>query len=195
VNQYTLVDPTLDHPDGPARRRQNLARYLATFQQARWVLVAEAAGYNGSRFSGVTLTDETKLAGPAPLAWAGLAAGYRRGSRDDQPLHRELSSTIVWKALGERCDVALWNAVPWHPAGPAGPLSNRPPTTSERAAGLALLDLLLTTVLPGAAPIAVGRVAQGMLAELGYQSAPCLRHPANGGARLFVEGLAAHCPA
>jgi hypothetical protein len=194
TNQYAAADPALDHPDGPARRRANLVRYLRAFSAARWVLCAEAAGYNGARFSGVALTDEAKLAGPTPLPWAGAAAGYRRGSADGQPLHRELSSSIVWRALGERTDVALWNAVPWHPAGPAGPLSNRPPAPAERAAGLVVLRHLLTRVLPAARPIAVGRVAQALLAELGDAGVPCLRHPANGGARLFAEGLARHCP-
>jgi hypothetical protein len=52
----------------------------------------------------------------------------------------------------------------------------------------------LAEVFREARPIAVGRVAQAMLAELGYADIPCLRHPANGGARLFVEGLARHCP-
>lgn len=194
VNQYTWADPALDHPDGPARRRVNLTLYLRAFAGARWLLVAEAAGYNGARFSGVTLTDESKLAGPAPLPWAGPAAGYQRGSTENGPWRRELSSTIVWKALGDRTDVALWNAIPWHPAGARGPLSNRPPLPAERAAGLAVLRHLLSAVLPAARPVAVGRVAQALLAELGRPDVPCLRHPANGGARAFTEGLAHHCP-
>lgn len=194
INQYTVADPALDHPDGPGRRRENLRRYLERFREAHWLLCAEAAGYNGARFSGVTLCDEDKLAGPAPLAWAGEMAGYRRGSAEGGPRRRELSSSIVWKALGDRTDVALWNGVPWHPAGPAGPLSNRPPTPAERAAGLVVLRHMLSEVFREASPIAVGRVAQAMFAELGYGDVPCLRHPANGGARLFTEGLAHHCP-
>jgi hypothetical protein len=194
VNQYTWADPALDHPDGPARRRANLTRYLRTFANARWLLVAEAAGYNGARFSGVTLTDEFKLAGPTPLPWAGLAAGYQRGSTEAGPWRRELSSTIVWKALVDRTDVALWNAVPWHPAGARGPLSNRTPLPAERAAGLAVLFYLLAAVLPETRPVPVGRVAQALLAEAGHPDAPVLRHPANGGATAFAEGLARHCP-
>ena len=194
VNQYTSADPALDHPDGPARRRANLARYLTIFQGARYVLCAEAAGYNGSRFSGITLCDETKLVGPGHLPWAGPAAGFARGSREDGPLHRELSASVVWNALGARSDVALFNCVPWHPAGPRGPLSNRTPTPAERAAGLAVLRYLLEHILSTARPVAVGRVAQASLAELGYTDAPCLRHPAHGGARLFTEGLHHHCP-
>lgn len=195
VNQYTRADPSLDHPDGPARRRANLARYLTTFRQARYLLCAEAAGYNGARFSGVTLCDEARLVGPQHLPWAGPAAGYARGSRADHPLHRELSASVVWHALGDRTDVALWNCVPWHPAGPRGPLSNRPPAPAERAAGLTVLQHVLTHVLPDARPVAVGRVAQAALASLGYADLPCLRHPAHGGAVAFAQGLAVHCPA
>ena len=194
VNQYTSADPALDHPDGPARRRANLARYLTIFHGARYVLCAEAAGYNGSRFSGLTLCDELKLVGPHPLPWAGPAAGFARGSREDGPLHRELSASVVWNALGARTDVALFNCVPWHTAGPRGPLSNRPPTPAERAAGLGVLRYLLEHLLPAAQPVAVGRVAQAALAELGYHAVPCLRHPAHGGARLFAEGFHQHCP-
>lgn len=193
VNQFAHGDPALDHPDGPARRRQNLALYLRRFQDARYLLCGEAAGYNGARFSGITLCDEEKLAGPRPLPWAGATNGYRRGSRDDHPLHRELSASVVWKALGDRTDVALWNTVPWHPAGPNGPLTNRPPTPAERAAGQLLLRHVLTHLFPGARPLAVGRVAQTALHGLGYD-APYLRHPAQGGAALFRQGLAEHCP-
>ncbi len=188
VNQYVAGDPALDHPDGPARRRQNLTLYLRRFRGARFVLCAEAAGYNGARFSGVTLCDESKLVGPHHLPWAGEAAGYRRGSRADHPLHRELSASVVWKALGDRADVALWNCVPWHPTGAAGPLSNRPPTSAERDAGLTLLRHVLTHIFPGARPLAVGRVAQASLAGLGYD-APYLRHPSQGGAVIFTQGL------
>jgi uracil-DNA glycosylase len=188
VNQYTARDPALDHPDGPGRRVANLTAYLRAFRAPRLVLCAEAAGFNGSRFSGITLCDERKLVGPDHLAWAGPHRGYARGSRDDQPLHRELSASIVWRALGDRTDVALWNCVPWHPAGPGGPLSNRTPTPAEQAAGLAVLDHVLTHLWPSARPIAVGRVAEGLLQRLG-RAVPTVRHPANGGARLFTEGL------
>jgi hypothetical protein len=181
INQFVHADPALDHPEGPARRMTNLLTYLRAFRDARLVLCGEAAGYNGARFSGITLCDEQKLVGPTHLAWAGPARGYARGSRDDHPLHRELSATIVWR-------VVLWNCVPWHPAGPGGPLTNRTPTPAEQAAGLAVLDHVLTHVLPSARPIAVGRVAEGLLKRLG-RATPTLRHPANGGARLFTEGL------
>jgi hypothetical protein len=194
VNQYTYADPALDHPDGPARRCANLAAYLHHVRAARYLLCAEAAGYNGSRFSGVTLCDEAKLAGPDHLPWAGRAAGYARGSREDQPLHRELSASVVWKALGGRTDVALWNCVPWHPAGVRGPLSNRTPTPAERTAGLVVLRYVLTHLFPGVRPVAVGRVAQAMLASLGYTDVPCLRHPAHGGATLFTQGFIDACP-
>jgi hypothetical protein len=191
VNQYVWADPALDHPDGPARRLANLCRYLRTFRRARYLLCAEAAGYNGARFSGVTFCDEVRLVGPNHLPWAGPAAGYARGSRDDHPLHRELSATIVWATLGERTDVLLWNCVPWHPAGAAGPLSNRPPTPAERAAGQVVLAHVVTHLLPPIQPIAVGKTAQAGLAGLGLPAVPAVRHPANGGATRFRLGLAA----
>ena len=157
-------------------------------------MIGEAAGYAGSRFSGVPFTDEAHLVGPTPLSWAGLERGFLRTSRDERPLLREVSAGVVRRALGARLDVAFWNVVPWHPVGPRGPLSNRLPPRAVRQAGLELLRLALERVWPEARPIAVGRVAERALRDLGLAGPPYLRHPAHGGAAAFLAGLAERCP-
>jgi hypothetical protein len=68
-NQYRDVHPELDLPDGVAVRLHNLHRYLEVFAGARFVLVGEAAGYAGCRFSGIPFTCEAQLIGPEQLSW------------------------------------------------------------------------------------------------------------------------------
>jgi hypothetical protein len=189
-NQYATADPAFDLPDGAERRLGNLTRYLQSFVGARYLLIGEAAGFRACRFTGVPFTDETQLVGPRALAWAGDANGFRRASRAERPMLREASATAVWSALGARRNVALWNVVPWHPPGPRGPLSNALPGREARRAGLWVLRLVLETVWPAAQPIAVGRVAEQALRELGIAEPVYLRHPGHGGNATFRDGLA-----
>jgi hypothetical protein len=193
-NQYADLDPELDQPDAAARRRQNLSRYLESFDGARYVLIGEAAGYAACRFSGVPFTDERQLIGPAPLAWAGAGQGFQRTSRSSRALLAEASATVVWAMLGSRRDVVLWNVVPWHPIGSRGALSNAPPPPTAQRAGRELLQFMLREVWSAARPIAVGRVAERALQALGYPDPTYVRHPAHGGQTAFRLGLAQHCP-
>ena len=186
-NQYRDVDPELDLPNGAATRCHNLRQYLEMFSDAHFVLVGEAAGYAGCRFSGIPFTCEAQLVGPEPLSWAlGLGDGLARSSTRET-LWVERSAKIVWEALGERTDCVLWNAFPWHPFGETGPLSNRAPGRNLRD-GLEVLRCLLS-LFSSARPYAVGRVAQRALESIGVQ-APYIRHPSHGGKRRFMEGIA-----
>ena len=185
-NQYREAAPDLDLPDGPAIRRRNLRRYLETFAGARFMLVGEAAGYAGCRFSGIPFTCEDQLVGPERLSWAdGLELAR---SSTAEALWVERSDRIVWEALEGRTDCVLWNAFPWHPFGKRGPLSNRAPGRDLRD-GLEVLRCFLA-LFPSARPYAVGRVAQRALGELGID-APYIRHPSHGGKPRFIEGVAA----
>jgi hypothetical protein len=193
-NQYRDVHPELDLLRGAAVRRRNLRRYLEAFAGARFVLVGEAAGYAGCRFSGIPFTCEAQLVGPEPLDWAldllgpaGDANGLARSSARGE-LWVERSAGIVWEALGKRTDCVLWNAFPWHPFGGADLLSNRSPGRDLRD-GLGVLRCLLS-LFPSARPYAVGRVAQRALEAIGVQ-APYIRHPSHGGKRKFTAGVMA----
>ena len=68
-NQYRGVHPELDQPLGDAVRRRNLRQYLEAFAGAQYLLIGEAAGYCGCRFSGIPFTCETQLLGASRLAW------------------------------------------------------------------------------------------------------------------------------
>ncbi|HEC36395.1 MAG TPA: hypothetical protein ENI39_07670 [Anaerolineae bacterium] len=184
-NQYRDIHPELDRPYGAAVRCRNLRRYLEAFASARFLLVGEAAGYAGCRFSGIPFTCEAQLVGPQRLPWA-LDKDLASSSAAERPWV-ERSATIVWEALGKRRDCMLWNAFPWHPFDGADPLSNRPPGR-DLYDGLEVLRCLLS-LFPSARPYAVGRVAQRALEAIGVR-APYIRHPSHGGKRRFAEAVA-----
>jgi hypothetical protein len=189
VNPYKEAFPELDGPAAARRRRENLEAYLERVGIPRLVLVGEALGFRGGRFSGIAFTSERQLAGPDDrrLAWGG--APFQATSRNPA-LWLEPSGSVVWDALGGDARGALvWNTFPWHPYGERGPLSNRTPERGLVSANLHVLERLLAEV-ESARIFAVGRTAGAALAELGIE-APALRHPAHGGATLFRQQLRA----
>lgn len=183
-NQYRDVQAGLDLPHGAAVRRANLRRYLALFAGATYLLVGEAAGYAGCRFSGIPFTGEVQIVGPACLPWAG-GAGLAQSSVGAP--WRERSAAIVWSALGARRDCLLWNAFPWHPFGET-PLSNRRPRRAELAQAREVLACFLG-LFPAARVYAVGRTSQRALAGVGVE-AGYIRHPSHGGKAAFARGIA-----
>jgi hypothetical protein len=189
VNPYREAFPELDGPAAARRRRENLEAYLERVGVPRLVLLGEALGFRGGRFSGIAFTSERQLAGPDDrrLPWAGPP--FRASSRNPA-LWLEPSGSVVWDALrGEARGALVWNVFSWHPYGARGPLSNRTPERSLVAANLHVLERLLAEI-DGARVLAVGRTAQAALAALGVE-APVLRHPAHGGAGLFRRQLRA----
>lgn len=185
-NQYVEVDPALDLPEGPAVRRRNLCCYLEAFADADYLLVGEAAGYAGCRFSGIPFTCEAQLVGEDKLAWTTPFDGQLARSSTRETLWVERSASIVWPAFDGRTDCLLWNAFPWHPFGEKGPLSNRAPG-KDLNDGLDVLRCLLD-LFPTAEPYAVGRVAQRALKRI-CVTAPYIRHPSHGGQRKFKAGV------
>ncbi|WP_054685638.1 uracil-DNA glycosylase [Rhodothermus marinus] len=183
-NLYRDRHPELDRPEAPAIRRRNLWRYLAVYETPPIVfLLAEAPGPWGCRFSGVPLTSEAQLLDPDfPLA--GEASG-----RAERP-HREYSARIYWRVMRPYFPhFFTWSTVPLHPHRPGAPLSIRTPTQREVRDWLPLVADLIEALKP-AQVIAIGRKAEFALQSLGI---PCtyVRHPSQGGARLFEAGVRA----
>lgn len=188
-NPYRDEDTALDLPGAARQRRRNLEAYLERVGRPGLVLLGEALGFRGGRFSGIAFTSERQLCGTAErrLPWA-TDPPFRPTSRNPA-LWLEPSGSIVWDAIGrEPRGVLLWNAFPWHPSGTAGPLSNRTPERRMFLSNLHVLERLLEEV-DGARVVAVGRTSQAALAALGVE-APAVRHPAHGGAALFRQQLA-----
>jgi hypothetical protein len=177
------MEPALERADGAAIRRRNLRRYLQAFASASYVLVGEAAGYAGCRFSGIPFTGEAQIVGPGCLSWA-RGLGFEQSSIGE--LWRERSGEIVWAAFGGRLDCALWNAFPWHPYRD-DLLSNRKPRRSELEQATDVLRCFLS-LYPRAQVYAIGRVSQDTLARLGV-NAPYIRHPSHGGKSAFERGV------
>ena len=199
-------DVDLEHDIGaqsPQTRAEHLAQYLGERAgRARLVLCAEALGYQGGHFSGIAMTSGRILLGH--LAKKGVAAedvitgGGRRTCRVTARTPalgaNEPTATIVWGALKkagiDTRDVVLWNAFAPHPMkGPGLWLTNRKPTPQELQLGRPLLEQFLA-MFPGAKTVAIGRVSEEILGDMGINVAAQVRHPANGGAKLFREGVA-----
>lgn len=179
VNPYACHDPELDRPDGAAIRRRNLLGYLEERPTPTLLLVGEAAGYRGCRFSGIAFTSERSL---APETWS---------SRCEQGWI-EPSATIVHgelNLLGLESRTLLWNAVPFHPSIDGQPLSNRTPFAAERKDGEKWLARLIALTQPGLV-VAIGRKATKSLKAV-HVGALSVRHPARGGATRFREQLRA----
>jgi uracil-DNA glycosylase len=171
-NQYRDADPALDRPGAAQIRLENLAAYLRARPHPSLLLVGEAAGYAGCRFSGIPFTSERCL---PPDRWTSL----------DPRGYVEYSASIVHPVLQEldlEAQTALWNLCPTHPTK-SKPLSNRTPRRDERRAGVAFLTDLISILEPALV------VAVGVHAGRALPDRLTIRHPANGGKSDFRLGL------
>ncbi len=186
-----LFNPWRDHcphdadGNGPGQRLARLALHLDC--EPEFILTGEAPGYQGCRYSGVAFTSERLLGeGAIPRI---PAPGGRLSTR--RLPFSEPSATIVWKTL-YRLGIAertiLWNAMQLHPCRTDNVWSNRTPAPDEIALGAPALRLL-AAAFPRARIVAVGKKAEGLLREMGVATAGAVRHPANGGATEFAQGL------
>ena len=185
-NQWSDVCPDDEPWNGPDAKLARLAAHLDC--DPRFILCGEAPGHLGCRHSGVAFTSERLLLdGVIPR----IPAEARRLTSRALPFS-EPSATIVWKTLyrlGLAERVVMWNALQMHPHKAGDHRSNRTPTGAEIALGAPALKALVSAY-PRARVVAVGRKAQGLLEDLGIACAATIRHPANGGAAAFAQGLA-----
>ncbi|ABZ82636.1 hypothetical protein HM1_0011 [Heliomicrobium modesticaldum Ice1] len=207
-NPWRDYHPDTDiSPDAPEIRRVHLKQYLRLRKEAKFLFVAEAAGYQGGHFSGVALTSERMLLGNhTDISPAMILGGHMAGRTSSpasphlKPAQRasgfaEPTATVVWKEILHNglspFEVILWNIFPFHPYNAKkGLLSNRTPTKKELAVGATFLGKLLT-VAPGAEDllvIAIGGHAAETLAKMGvpHRHVP---HPSNGGTPGFRRGM------
>ena len=173
--------------NGPAEKLARLSLHLDC--DPEFILVGEAPGYQGCRYSGVAFTSERLLGEGAIPRISAL-----KGRLSDRRLpFSEPSATIVWKTL-YRLGIAertiLWNAMQLHPYRAGELWSNRTPTPQEIKLGEPAMRLLIEA-FPQAKVVAVGKKAEGLLVEMEIKVAGAVRHPANGGATEFASGLQA----
>lgn len=163
--------------------------------KARFVLIGEAPGYQGCRFSGVPFTNEALICtGAIPrvseLGLSQRCLSHPRFTTRDKPWS-EPSATIVWRtlhSLGIAESTVMWNTFPFHPHKPGEPYSNRPPTKQEVLDGKPYL-LAMLNLFKDAAVVAVGQVAYSALSDLGVSVTARVRHPSMGGAHEFEDGM------
>jgi hypothetical protein len=196
-NPWFERDPANDAlATAPQLRLDNLKQYLAERQNAQYLLLAEAVGYQGGHFTGIPMTSERIILGNKS------DAGILPEHVCNEALHRtsnteiypdgfnEPTATIVWQKLNsENLDTrnfVLWNAFPWHPyKRDKGLLTNRTPSNSEMLKGLSVLNNLLEA-FNFKTIIALGNKAHATLKRLNIKTKK-VRHPAMGGADLFRE--------
>ena len=181
-NPYRDRDPDLDVESAPAIRKENLLRFLADHKSgASLLLVAEAPGPWGCRFSGVPITSEEQLVNP------NFPASGRQSSSRNKP-YSEYSANIFWRVLELYYEsIFVWNTVPLHPHRPGEPLTIRTPRQSEINPFLPLLEAVVRDMDPNLI-LAVGRKAENALERIGLDPR-YVRHPSQGGALRFADGV------
>jgi hypothetical protein len=188
-----LFNPWRDHcphetaDNGPEARLERLTCHLDC--DPAFILVGEAPGYQGCRYSGIAFTSERLLLeGAIPR----IPALSQRLSTRHLPFS-EPSATIVWKTLnclGIADRTILWNALQLHPHRSDNLWSNRTPTPAELDLGAPALHALIGA-FPFAQVVAVGKKAEQLMMTMGVTASAYVRHPANGGATAFAAGMEA----
>ena len=168
-----------DEPEG-RRRERNLRRYLDAVADAPLILVGEAPGWRGMTVSGVPFVS-------AREATAVGIPGLELPAEPQAPW--EASSRVVWAALAQWKGPlpVSWPIFPHHPFVAGDPRTNRTPRPAEVRDGTPAA-VELARAMGIRMFVAVGRKAQGALATAGVESI-AIRHPAQGGARMFTEQL------
>ena len=182
--------------DAPQIRRKQLFHYLKErLPHVKYILVAEAIGYQGGHFSGIPMTSERILLGMQKMKGI-LPEHVFRGIPPQRTSRYALrmdgfsepTATIVWSQLVQSgknpYEFILWNAFPWHPFNPGkGKLSNRTPGKDEFTYGIHILRLLID-MCSVKNIIALGNKSAEQLLLMGIDALKT-RHPARGGAKEF----------
>ena len=202
-NPWSDYDPIYDQsPNAPLIRRTQLKEYLhCRIHKVKYVLIAEAVGYQGGKFSGIPMTSERILLGNQPDIAPDIVLPNFTPQRTSSPKaassktvreqgYAEPTATIVWGLLQKLplspLEIILWNIFPFHPFKPEkGGLTNRTPKEQELENGLEFFRQLIALCPPNIQIIAIGEKSASTLGP----DCQKVRHPANGGANQFREQL------
>ena len=181
-NLYKDCNTDVDLPSAPKIRRKNLRNYLKSFADVpESLVVAEAPGPWGCRFSGVPITSEEQLC-------KGMLPFVGQQSSNFKNPKKEYSASIFWRTLAPvASEFFVWNTFPLHPHKPQLPLTIRAPKKTEVEDFLPVLDKIHSVLAPRRV-IAVGRTAERALALLKID-AIYVRHPSQGGAKIFADQM------
>lgn len=189
-NQYKDRNPHVDLTNAVDIRRQNLYNYFKSFsKKPAVVLIGEAPGPWGCRFSGIPFTGERQLLNHE-LPFSGYQSSRNKPKlnvRKSTP-YVSNSARIFWSVMKKyHPKFFVWNCVPIHPYKHNNMLSVRTPTSKEVKNYSNLLSEILSILKPKHI-VAVGKKAEFLLSQLGI---PCtyVRHPSQGGATKFKKGI------
>ena len=166
-------------------RRKNLEGYFSAMAKLKpsVLLVGEAPGYRGCGRVGMPFSSE-KLILSHPFFSDRAVFNIEN---KDFPI-AEASATIVWKTFDSlQFYPLMWATYPFHPHTAGNLLSNRAPRPEEILLGKDFIEELIK-LFKIKHLVAVGRIAEKTLVDMGYEAYP-VRHPSHGGATLFAEGL------
>jgi len=188
-NQYRDCNNNFDLPNAPDIRRGNLRTYLEqASRKGTFLIVGEAAGPWGCRFSGVPFTGEKQLLDPYfPYRGTRSSLNVTLVPTRVNPPFISRSAEAFWEImLPYHSQFVVWDAFPLHSHKPGDVLTVRNPTKKEVSKfGEALY--LLKAFLKPARIIAVGKKAFEELEALG-ETAEYVRHPSRGGKLAFASG-------
>ena len=189
-NQYRDHNARVDLSDAAEIRRKNLLGYFQSFKKRPPViLIGEAPGPWGCRFSGIPFTGERQLLTHA-LPFVGQQSSREKPllALRKRPPYISNSARLFWGTMLTYHPVFfVWNCVPYHPYADGSILSVRAPTTIEVLGYADILSDILSVLKPKRI-IAVGRKAQLSLEHLRVRC-EYVRHPSQGGAVKFKRGI------
>ena len=183
-NPYYINDPSVDLPHGSTIRKQNLYNYLNSFLETPPVLlIGEAPGPWGCRFSGIPFTSEKQLA-ENKLPFKGLP------SSTFNPPMAERSASIFWGTMATyHPHFFIWNCIPLQPHPPEEPFTIRSPHRNELEGFNHILSKIVEIIQPKHI-YSIGRKSEQAVKSLGLHPT-YIRHPSHGGKRDFQNGIRA----
>jgi hypothetical protein len=189
-NQYRDRNDQVDVSDAATIRTENLRRYVAEATESASILVVgEAAGPWGCRFSGIPFTGEKQLLDPSfPLRGNRSSRTISTCSTKIAPPFISRSAEIFWSVmLPYYGHFMVWDAFPLHSHEPHDFLTVRSPTKNEVSQFGEALRLIKTYMKP-INIVAVGKKAFEELCVIG-EAAVYVRHPSRGGKAEFTAGM------
>ena len=189
-NQYRDNNDQVDLPNAATIRTMNLRCYMAEATETASILVVgEAAGPWGCRFSGVPFTGERQLLDPSfPIHGERSSKTNLDLPTKINPPFISISAKIFWGVmLPYYGRFLLWDAFPFHSHKPQDFLTVRNPTKSEVSIFGEALQLIKAYMKP-INIVTVGKRAFEELDSLGEHSI-YVRHPSQGGKAEFISGM------
>ena len=217
-NPWKDYDTSLDADETSVEKRcSNLRKYLKAREKAKYMLIAEAPGYQGCHFSGIPMTSERLILNDKNNTYR--LKGLERTSDKNKLIETKIctpkypkgrniaktviekgfaepTATIVWKQIVDvlhisPTDFVLWNAFPFHPWSNSI-LSNRTPNNDEIDNTKYILRKFINLFDENIKIICIGNTSQNTLSKILTTASGKVtkaRHPANGGADEFKNNI------